>query len=107
MSILFLNFFKKIWTSWLSRFFDVAARNLSLSPRSLPLLRDYVYFQTNMTQKLDHVAPTELCPGFCDETINIALLTELNDEEPSFEPLPAPESRDHAKLPRWRRRSDD
>jgi hypothetical protein len=34
-----------------------------------------------VTQKLEHVAPTELRPGFCDETINIALLTELNGKE--------------------------
>jgi len=34
-----------------------------------------------VTQKLEHVAPTELRPGFWDETINIALLTELNGKE--------------------------
>ena len=46
-------------------------------------------FKRTKTRKLEPVAPAELRPGFCHKTINIALLTELNDEEQSLEPLSA------------------
>jgi hypothetical protein len=65
----------------------VSARNLGLSLRD-----DFVVMwrgvfrccritfnsQTNLTWKLDDVAPMELRPGFCDGTINTAPLTELD-----------------------------